>query len=650
MKEGGRFHINGDKARAIIGSQMIQIGQESSSNEAAAASSSSRKAPAAAAAAAIKAIFKPSAAAAALPSSSSSFLSELRRTKSFSASKNEGLFSGIFEPQRKSCDVRARSTLWNLITLDDGETKSAEVESRNIASSTIQSRPGFKSNEVVTKIEAVKPDIRDESEEEKDEIRAFEEARRSNVVSEIVEEEGGEEPPELVAEDLRTMKDYIDLDSNHKKPPSGRDFKDIAGSFWSAASVFSKKLQKWRKKQKLKKQRATGSGGGYSATLPVEKPIGRQFRETQSEIADYGFGRRSCDTDPRFSLDAGRISFDDPRYSFDEPRASWDGYLVGRTFPQVRMGPTMVSVVEDSPPTVHHVPRTDTQIPVEEPSMISSLDMGDDGVPGGSAQTRDYYLDSSTRRRKSLDRSSSVRKTAAAVVAEIDELKSVKNAKVSPVTMEYFQGSKSIVGERELRDLRDSNPNSLGDDCSDMFEIGFTDGASVIVNEDRKGPKKSSRWKAWSIWGFIHRKGGNKDENYDRYSSRANGVERSFSESWQDRNRDPRLAFNRKVLRSNSSVSSRNSYSLGGSFGRKNVIEMNRHGKKRKNEVFLERNGSARYSPKNVDNNGLLRFYLTPMRGSRRGGGGGGGGGIGIGPGKERAGPTQYMAHSMLRL
>ena len=66
--------------------------------------------------------------------------------------------------------------------------------------------------------------------------------------------------------------------------------------------------------------------------------IGRQFKETQFEITDYGFGRRSCDIDPRFSLDAGRISLDDPRYSFDEPRASWDGYLIGRTFPRMHNG------------------------------------------------------------------------------------------------------------------------------------------------------------------------------------------------------------------------------------------------------------------------------------------------------------------------
>ena len=260
------------------------------------------------------------------------------------------------------------------------------------------------------------------------------------------------------------MKDHIDLDSHNKKPP-GRDLKEIAESFWSAASVFSKKLQKWRRKQKMKK---CDNGGGF-ATLPVEKPIGRQFRETQSEIADYGFGRRSWDTDPRFSLDAGRMSFDDSRYSFDEPRASWDGNLIGRTFP--RLAP-MVSVVEDAPVPV---PRSDNQIPVEEPRNSSVNE--DDSIPGGSAQTRDYYSDSSSRRRKSLDRSNSIRKTAAAVVAEIDEMKSVSNAKVSPATIDYFHGPKLIPADK---DLRDSNSNSLRDDCSETFEMAFRDADSTM--------------------------------------------------------------------------------------------------------------------------------------------------------------------------
>ncbi|KAI4353233.1 hypothetical protein L6164_002198 [Bauhinia variegata] len=627
-------------------------------SSAAGSSSSTRKPPTSStAAAALKAIFRPGGGGGGNgasgrnnrpPTSSSSFFPELRRTKSFSASKNEG-FSGVFEPQRKSCDVRVRSTLWNLFTQDDernpfkkeaprvgGTSAEVEVESRNLASSSTVRGPVLESKEE----EEVDND-EESVEEDDDEIRVLEEPDVGNVIEERVQEIVEEEEPELEAEeDLKPMKDHIDLDSQAKKT-SGRDFKEIAGSFWSAASVFSKKLQKWRQKQKMKKRR----NGGGSATLPVEKPIGRQFRETQSEIADYGFERRSCDTDPRFSLDAGRISldagrmsFDDPRYSFDEPRASWDGYLMGRTFPRM---PTMLSVVEDAPVQVL---RSDTQIPVEEP--MNAINEGDETVPGGSTQTREYYSDSSSRRRKSLDRSSSIRKTAAAVVAEMDELKSGSNAKVSPAatTVDCSHGQKMVFPDR---DLRDSYSNSLRDDCSETFEVGFRDTASVIGNGDRKGAKKSSRWKAWNIWGLIHRRGGNKDEDEDRYS-RANGVERSFSESWNElrgeRNGDARsAAFNRKVFRSNSSVSWRNAPSIGGSFGsvRKNgTIQANGNGKKSSRDEFvLERNRSARYSPNNIDN-GLLRFYLTPLRGSRRNGG----------SGKTRSNQAHSIARSVLRL
>lgn len=604
-----------------------------------ASSSSSRKPPTTStAAAALKAIFKPptgggGGGGGVGANRAASFFPELRRTKSFSASKNnEGYFSGVFEPQRKSCDVRVRNTLWTLFSQDDERNPAKKEPSsssivepdsgRNLgASSSSVQGPVLESKE---EEEEEDESLEEGAEEEDDDgIRVLEEPHVSNVieerVQEIVEEE--EENEEEVAEEeyerekpveelfeLKPMKDHIDLDSQTKK----RDLKEIAGSFWSAASVFSKKLQKWRQKQKMKKRQ----NGGASATLPVEKPIGRQFRETQSEIADYGFGRRSCDTDPRFSLDAGRmsldagrISFDDPRYSFDEPRASWDGYLIGRTFPRM---PTMLSVVEDAP--VVHVSRSDTQIPVEDP--MNSINE-DEAVPGGSAQTRDYYSDSSSRRRRSLDRSNSIRKTAQAVVAEIDEMKSVSNAKVSPAIGDYFPG-------------RDSNSNSLRDDYSENFED--------------KGAKKSKRWsKAWNIWGFIHRRGGNKDEEDDRYSSRVNGVERSLSETFSERNGvggggGGGFNFNPKVVRSNSSVSWRNG---GGPFGsmRKSNAESNGHVKKKKEElVGLERNRSARYSPNNVEN-GLLRFYLTPMRSSRR-----------SANGKGRYNQAHSIARSVLRL
>ncbi|KAL4295490.1 hypothetical protein GQ457_12G008830 [Hibiscus cannabinus] len=559
-----------------------------SSSSSASASSSSRKPPIAAttssATAALKAIFKPSGGGGNRPG----FFPELRRTKSFSASKNEG-FSGGFEPQRKSCDVRARNTLWSLFHHDAernphkkeaaGNGKSSEIveaEAPNLGSSSSSSSfvqgPVFESKE----------GGRTESEtNHSDDIEIIEEEQpnaavvATSLIEEKVEDIVEEYEEELCQEEeLKPMKDHIDLDSQTKKAP-GRELKDIAGSFWSAASVFSKKLQKWRRKQKLKKIRNDGG----SARLPMEKPIRRKYRETQSEIADYGFGRRSCDTEPRFSLDAGRMSYDDPRYSFDEPRASWDGYLIGRTFPRM---PTMVSVVEDAPVPVM---RSDAQIPVD-----------DESLPGGSAQTRDYYSDSSSRRRKSLDR-----KTAADVVAETHETKSVSNAKVSPASVDCFNGPKLVVPDR------DSNSNSLRDDYSETFE-------SVNGNADRKGlSKKSRRWsKAWNILGFINRRSVNKEEDEDRFS-RANDVERLYSESWSElrgeRNGDGRGGFNPTILRSNSSVSWRSSSSVG-----------------------------ARYSPNNMDN-GLLRFYLTPMRGSRR-----------CGSGKNRASHAHSIARSLLRL
>ncbi|CAN1275727.1 Protein OCTOPUS [Linum perenne] len=615
------------------------------SSSSASASTSSRKPPLAAAAA-LRALFKPSSSSSAAvnggaagntSSKPSSFFPELRRTKSFSASKNEG-FSGVFEPQRRSCDVRGRSTLSSLFCHDDERKNPAKKEAPEVEQPrvSISSARGsiFKSGEIATES--------DEEEEIDINVRAnIEEpiltARNSNAkpIEEIIEEEDEEEDEEeeeegivmepepvlelVQEEELKTMKDHIDLDSQTKKP-SGKDLK---GSFWSAASVFSKKLQKWRQKQKMKKRRNGGGGGPGFATLPVEKQLGKQYRETQSEIADYGFGRRSCDTDPRFSLDAGRISFDDARYSFDEPRASWDGHMVARTFPTFPRMPTMLSVVEDAPPPVM---RSDAQIPVEEEpvSSTNSLTEGDEMVPGGTAQTRDYYSDSSSRRRKSLDRSSSIRKTAAAVVAEIDEFKSISsNSKVET----------------------NSNSNSLRDDCSvETFDMGYRDNASVLGSTN--GKKKSRRWgKAWNIFGFINRRSNvNKDED-DRYS-RVNGVERSYSESWPELRGGRVTGLNPKLMRSNSSVSWRNS-NIGGGSGRRSNVETcsSGYGRKNKEEFVFDKNRSNRYSPSHVDN-GLLRFYLTPLRGSRRASGSGGIGGWG----KSKTNQVHSIARSVLRL
>ncbi|GKC68696.1 UPF0503 protein, chloroplastic, partial [Tanacetum coccineum] len=329
-----------------------------------------------------------------------------------------------------------------------------------------------------------------------------------------------------------------------------------------------------------------------SSKLPVEKPISRQYRETQSEIADYGYGRRSCDTDPRFSLDAGRVSFDDPRYSFDEPRASWDGYLIGRTFP--RLSP----MVEDVPhvPVVPVVPRCDMQIPVEEVRVVADGD-----VPGRIR----------------------LGNNAAAVVAELDESKvkpasGVSNSKVSPTN----------------EPPRVSNSNSLRDDCgSETFELGFRDNSSVGVGfrdngvgvgngfrgslggEEKKEMKKPRRWK-WKLWGLIHRRG--KDDDEDRCSS-VSGVGRSYSESWQDGTNGINGGMNRNVFRISE---------MSKLFDKETVIYT----------IFFLL-PCARYSPNHIDN-GLLRFYLAPLSGSRRGG-------IGIATGKSRG--SSNNSHSIAR-
>lgn len=551
-----------------------------------------------------------------------SFFPELRRTKSFSASKNEGLgiSACVYEPQRKSCDVRGRNTLWSLFSIHD-ENKPRHSYSQ---------QQGLGNNGVVleTNREDEEEDQIHNDEQDDEEIRVAEELD-ARIVSDLsnnnVPEVAEIEEHAVTVDDLKSMKDHIDLDSQSKKPSRS--------NFWSAASVLSKKWHKWRRKQKS--VAGNGSNGVVlSSTLPVKKPISRQYRETQSEIADYGFGRRSCDTDPRFSLDAGRISFDDPRYSFDEPRASWDGYLLGKTFPRL---PPMV---EDVP--VVHVARCDSQIPVE------NLPLPDDNIPGGSIQTREYYLDSSSKRRKSLDRSNSIRRMAAAVVAELDETKVtpvVSNTKVSPTTIDY---NPAHGFPNDPPRVSNSNSNSLRDDCSETFELGFRDrdrdirDNGVSIGGEKK-IKKPGKWR-WKLWGlFIHRrnKDDDEDQDQDRCSS-VGGVGRSYSESWQEIKRDSNNSNNRKVFRSNSSVSWRSS-SLRKSNPNNEHGFVNGKSRRPGDEFVLERNRSARYSPNHIDN-GLLRFYLAPMSGSRRGG-------IGIASGKGRQTSNSHsITRSMLRL
>lgn len=118
--------------------------------------------------------------------------SELRRSKSCSGPKSE-VFANPPDPtRRRSCDVRARNSLWNLFNLDDerkGTVGKFEVELGNL---------GFK----------LKEEHGDGNGNE-GEIRVPEREVR-------VEEDGV---------DLKTMKEFIDLECKKKKG-TGRDLKD----------------------------------------------------------------------------------------------------------------------------------------------------------------------------------------------------------------------------------------------------------------------------------------------------------------------------------------------------------------------------------------------------------------------------------------
>ncbi|XP_006411008.2 UPF0503 protein At3g09070, chloroplastic [Eutrema salsugineum] len=561
--------------------ERLSVLDVTTSKNAVASSSSSRKPPSSSAAA-LKAIFKPSSS-----SNAGLLFPELRRTKSFSATKNEAFSLGAFEPQRRSCDVKVRNTLWSLFN-EDAEHNSHTKE----GFLTVDCEIDLEDRDSIVKSPLFEEDAEIESEKDID-CGNLKEPR--SVIDEIVEEE-----EEIEEEETENVKEQMELNpqttTTTKKP--NRDFKEIAGSFWSAASVFSKKLQKWRQRQKLKKHRRGGIGTG-SAALTVEKSIGRQLRDTQSEIADYGYGRRSCDTDPRFSIDAGRfsldagrisfdaarVSVDDPRYSFDEPRASWDGYMIGRTAAPPRM-PSMLSVLEDSPVS-NHILRS---IPVEEPPRTPPAPVMEEIVPGGSAQTREYYTDSSSRRRKSLDRSNSTRKISASVIAEIDELKlSASNTKISP-----SQNVKDSV----------SQSHSLRDECSaENFEFGVRENAGN-VESCKKGTKKSKKW-SWNIFGLLHRKNGNRYEEEEEEEEGRSGVDRrTFSGSW---NVETRNGFDPKMIRSNSSVSWRSIGTGGGGGFHRNSVDGYVSGKKK-----VSSNG------RKIEN-GMLKFYLPPSKGRRRG-------------------------------
>ncbi|GKC68697.1 UPF0503 protein, chloroplastic-like protein [Tanacetum coccineum] len=168
---------------------------DQSATSAAGASSSRRNSTSSA----IKALFKP------VMTSSSSLVPELRRTKSFSASKYDAVGLGVaaYEPQRHSCDVRGggRHTLWSLFSIHDDDVikEVDEVQPR-----APRARDAELENSIVVELEEreiIKKED-DVIEEEEAQVRVpVANARHADLIDVIEEKDD-------VIDDVKPMKIY----------------------------------------------------------------------------------------------------------------------------------------------------------------------------------------------------------------------------------------------------------------------------------------------------------------------------------------------------------------------------------------------------------------------------------------------------------
>lgn len=300
---------------------------------------------------------------------------ELRRTKSLSAAKNKesglGFFTGV---------LHSPNTPSSLFSTDDENI---------LRHQTTASSADHENDDIRVSQEEEKGNVQNH---ENDEIRVSQEndemRNLSDLENEIVEMEA---KIDSIVDNLKSINQKIDPDVDN--------------------FVNSKKSNFWRKKlQKFNKwRRKRVNGNGVVSALSPEKKASRRFRETQSEIGDYGFGRGSCDLGPRFSLDAGRVSFEDPR-------GSWDGYVIGRSYPKL-------------------------------PPMV-----GDVKVSGGCVKTSEFYLNAFSKKMNAVDRSNSVPAMAGSVVDGVRSNKmTVSNGKMS-LDYDHRLKNRSVGGEEELDD------------------------------------------------------------------------------------------------------------------------------------------------------------------------------------------------------
>ncbi|KAG9158910.1 hypothetical protein Leryth_013292 [Lithospermum erythrorhizon] len=308
----------------------------------------------------------------------------LTRCRSVSNStKNDASCSSYTQPRRASCDVRARSSLSDLLGEEihgSGKIKSATLEF----------------------------DLKNEL----DQGSHF--SRNVGFVNDY-----GDDEDVGVGEEVKTMKEFIDLEVKSKDGNFSN--KKLFGS----ASVFG-------------------------------QCSGEKLRENVDRR------RRSCDTESRFYIDAGRVSV-------EEPRASW-GPIAGCG--DHTEFSSMLYVVENG--LVGRGSKLDGHRLSVDGQMQAIME--DESSSGGSGLCNSDSL--SSQRWSSFDRSSSVRSK------KTDEGMSVSSVKMSP--------TKLIVTEKELKDWQ---LKSAKHDSSETTKTVCRAIVPVVAGRDLNRSKKVPTWR-----------------------------------------------------------------------------------------------------------------------------------------------------------
>lgn len=389
--------------------------------------------------------------------------------------------------------------------------------------------------------------------------------------------------------EFKSMKEYIDLEFGNKSKKT-KDLRDIAGNLFGAASVFSKKLRKWRQKNSKTKENKNSTSSNVSLSADGNRKQfldGRKLEDNHSEI----MGRRSCDIEPRFSIDGGRISF-------EEPRASWDGYMIARTIP--RLAP-MFSVVENG--ILGNPSRFENhRLSVDGPMHSIIEDESSSGASGSGHSNSDS---SSSMRRSSFDRSSSVRSFGKKGISSEDHGVSPANVKL-------------VITEKELKDWR------LTSTRVDVLEkLGSTPrnvaaAAAEGVGNSNVSAKKSVRWrKVCNVLGFRSKNRENLNET-SKGDAIGPSMEDAHDKKYEKEASELMIdAGDWKLARCSSVVASRKSCDVPGSYyARRSVDNAGGFTLNEKGDFKLERNRSTKFQSVDLDN-GVTPFYMTPLRSMR---------------------------------